>query len=404
MRLKKDEIIEKIFYIAIGIYFFFSAMTMTMIENISMVDQAAKLMRYVCYFAFVVVITCNIVKGFSIKRFILDYFNYCRKHILLILLLVITVVIYLQMGERIPLIMMLLIWACSFYDFKKIVKVYFGASLSLMILTWGLALMGKIPDIDITRVDKIRYSIGYIYPLETMTFFLFLVISYAYMLGKKYSWKDCIIINMIGMLLYYITEARTSFYLVIAVSFVFLLFAKVDMERIMKKLFPWAGYLVLILCTMVSLLGGIFYDTENTLLVKLNLIISNRFRMMNNAFEQYGFSLFGERIEWVGYGGLVDTTVTGGRYNFVDCSYGKVLLDYGIIFFILVLIGYAFMYHVAAKKKDYTLIIAITIVLVVSIMEPRLISIEMNPFLLLLGWFFCHSNERKKAVQAGGQA
>ena len=135
------------------------------------------------------------------------------------------------------------------------------------------------------------------------------------------------------------------------------------------------------------------YNRGYELITKLDALFSNRFRMMNEAFDKYGFTWFGEKIEWVGYGGLIDPVAsTAGKYNFVDCSYGKVLLDYGIIFFVLVLIGYAVIYHTASKELDYALIIAISVVLVVSVMEPRLVSIEMNPFVLLLGRFFLKSN------------
>ena len=51
-----------------------------------------------------------------------------------------------------------------------------------------------------------------------------------------------------------------------------------------------------------------------------------------------------------------------------------------------------YMYIQAEKKQDYGLIVALSVVMVVSIMEPRLVSIEMNPFLLLLGEFFLLRN------------
>ena len=407
MRLNKEAVVEKVFFITMGIYFFLSAMTVTMVDSIEIVDKVATLTRYICYLVFVVVIIANVVTsktGNYFKRFVVDFFQYARSHVILILALLTTMLIFIRTRERLPLILVVIIWACSFYDFKKIAKTYLYASALLMMLAWMLSITGKIANIWVWREGKLRYSIGYVYPLETMSHFLFMILAYIYIVGKKFKAKDFLVINMISILLYYITEARASFALIFLSSLAAFLYAKINMEKLLKVIFPWIGYLLLAVCVLFSLGGGIAYSESSSLLVKIDSVISHRFEMMRNAFTNYGFSLFCKKIEWVGYGGLNDAIVeTAGRYNFVDCAYAKMLLDYGIIFSILVLIGYAVIYYTASKAQDYALIIAISVVLVISVMEPRLVSIEMNPFVVLLGSFFLYSRgNKKKLADAGG--
>lgn len=396
MYLKKSEIIEKLFYIIIAVYFVFSAMTMTMVEDIDAVALIAKLARYVCYVAFLFVITCNIVNFntmLTIKGIVLDFVNYFRKHIILFLVLCNTMLILLSSKARGPLVLVLLIWACSFYDFKKIIKLYFNVMFCFMIFTWGLSLLELVPEIIITRAGRQRFSLGFIYPLETMTFYLFLVICHVYLKSKDYNWKEFGFTNIIAYLLYALTDARTSYYLVVGVSIIALFYAKTNVEVLLKKISPKFCYTMVTVLVFAILGCGYFYNEDNRFLSKLNDLLSTRLELMNRAFRNYGVSLFGEKITWVGFGGQTDPALVERTYNFVDCGYAKMLLDYGIIFAVLVCVGYALMYKYAIEKQDYILMLAVTMILMVSIMEPRIVSIEMNPFVLLLSILFMKENK-----------
>lgn len=396
MYFKKTDIIEKIFYITITIYFLFAGMTITMITDNGIVELFAKLMRYACYALFLLIIMCNIInlkERITFQSIINDAMQYLKKHLLLLFLIINTLFILISTGEREPFVLLMLIWACSFYDFNKIVRVYFNTMIGFMLGTWGLSVLGLIPEIMIYRGDRQRFSIGFVYPLETMTFFLFLVICYIYVKNKDFGLKDFTLVNVIALLLYVATDARTSYYLVIAVSIVALLFSKTSFENILKKI-SWKLYcLIPIACAGLSIFGGLFYDPQSGIWQKLDSLVSGRLKLTNNAFHTYGFTLFGQKIEWVGFGGITDASLVASTYNFVDCAYAKMLLDYGIVFSIIVILGYVCIYRHAVKKDDYLLVVVVSVVLVVSIMEPRLISIEMNPFLLLLGTLFLKTNK-----------
>ena len=396
MFLKKTDIIEKIFYITIALYFFFSAITLTMAEDITIIQFVAKLARYLCYALFMFIIACNIIdfsKPLTITNIVRTCFNYMKGHLILVLVVAVTVLNFFSAKNRTALILVLLIWACSFYDFKKIISFYFKVMSGVMCFTWGLSLLKLVPEIIIIRGERQRFSLGFIYPLETMTFFLFLVICYIYLKGKEFTVKDFGIVNVMGYLVYAVTDARTSYLLLIAVSLVGLIFARTNLDKLLDYI-NVKVYYVCVAALSIGILGcGYFYREDNAFSVKIDSLLNNRVRLMNEAFNKYGVSLFGENIHWVGFGGQTNTQAVENAYNFVDCAYAKMLFDHGLIFAILVCVGYAFIYKYAVEKKDYILILAVTMVLVVSIMEPRLISIEMNPFVLLLSLFFVKKNK-----------
>ena len=396
MYLKKNKVIEGIFYITIAVYFLFSILTLSMLEDYTIVTIVAKLVRYASYALFLFIIMCNIIefnKKITIKSIIINFINYFRAHILLALILVNTVIILLKTRERTPLIIVLLIWACSFYNFKKIIRLYFNVGFLFMICTWFFSLLEIIPEIIIWREGKIRYSLGYVYPLETMTHFLFLTICFIYLIDKKFGIKEYIIINMLGFLLYIVTDARTSYYLLLLVTTVGLIYSKTSIEILIKKIKAEFFYVIVMSCFAVSTGAGVLFNDNINILVKLDNLLSGRIGLMNEAFHKYGINAFGQKIEWVGFGGSIDTSALLNSYNFVDCAYAKMLLDYGIIFSLFILIGYCYIYRQAVKNQDCILLLVISIVLVVSIMEPRLISIETNPFMLLLGGFFTQTNK-----------
>ena len=396
MFLKKHDIIEKIFYITIAVYFIFSAITLTMAEEVALIALVAKLARYVCYVAFLFIIACNVIdfsKPLTIKNIIVSFVQYMLKHLILVFVILVAMCILLSAKDRAPLVLVLLIWTCSFYDFKKIIAFYFKVMAGFMCFTWGLSLLEIVPEIIITREERQRFSLGFIYPLETMTFLLFLVICYVYLKDKKFTFKDFALINVIGYLLYAVTDARTSYLLIVGVTIVALIYSKTNLEKLLEKINTKVYYIGIAAISLGILGCGYFYRADSDFFLKLDMILNNRIRLMNEAFREYGISLFGENIRWIGYGGQTDTSLVEAIYNFVDCGYAKMLFDYGVVFAVLVCVGYAFMYKHANAKKDYILILAVTMILMVSVMEPRLISIEMNPFVLLLGLFFMKENK-----------
>lgn len=95
----------------------------------------------------------------------------------------------------------------------------------------------------------------------------------------------------------------------------------------------------------------------------LNSILSDRLRLGANAIEQYGFSLFGKPIEWIGFSIKKTTMEEAIGYNYVDSSYLQLGLNYGLIFLGVVLLIYSIIMNRAIKRKDYYLVSIITIIL-----------------------------------------
>ncbi len=70
------------------------------------------------------------------------------------------------------------------------------------------------------------------------------------------------------------------------------------------------------------------------------------------------------------------------EYNYIDISYARIFFDYGIIFTIFVLLSYSALLVKSFNEKDYWLVFALFFVLIWSIIEPYMITIGKNNFVL----------------------
>lgn len=389
--LNKNNL-EKLFYITIIIYFFSVSINLTMISEINFLNKLLKIARNLCYVSLVYIIMRNII-GYnvqSVKEFVYKIINYLKQHIFLCCVIFLTCIPVIITRNKMPLILTIVMWACSFYDIKKILKSFLYSNLLIFVITCICSLFNVIPDITITRGTTIRYSFGYIYPLELTTHFLFLTMIYVYLRGNKYDFRDLIFINIINLLLYKITDARSSFILIILFSFIsyFVEKKKINIGKVKLRYF----YIFLIVCFIVPIVFSIMYNPNNLVMEKINGLLSNRVYLTQNAFNTYGFSLFGKNIEWVAYGRSLDPSSLASTYNYVDCAYAKILLDQGVIIFILIMLGYGNIMYNAFKREDNMLKVIVSIILIISILEPRLFSIELNPFLIMMNLGLVLSN------------
>ena len=103
--------------------------------------------------------------------------------------------------------------------------------------------------------------------------------------------------------------------------------------------------------------------------------------MGRQGIEEYGLSLFGTKIEWVGYDADWES---GMQYNYVDSSYLQIALEYGLIVLVIILILYAILIYASIRNKHTYLCWIVLIVLAFCVTEPRLVKIAYNPFLLLV--------------------
>lgn len=263
----------------------------------------------------------------------------------------------------------------------NIMKVYAIITLIGMSLTVVTSLLGIVPNLIYEVDGRNRQALGIIYPTDCAAHIFYLTMIIACISNRVMKWWKIGVIILIDVLIYQVCGARTSticlaIFIVMNIICLFYkqLFTKIS--KLIKALIYSPAIIALI-----SIIFIILFDMRYPIWVKLDSILNSRLRLGAEAIQQYGVKLFGQFIEEAGFGGEILSPTT---YFFIDNSYIRMLLEYGIVIFVLVVMMYIMIGKKALVEKRYILLITITIVAIQSFMEHHLIEVTYCPLIVLL--------------------
>ena len=319
-------------------------------------------------------------------------------------ILAVTVVLMLNsvtVGGNTLLCLFLFVIGMRNVDFKLVCKI------SLLWYLLGIAITilgsqcGLIENWDYTSGARVRHALGYFYPSHATSVMLYTMCLFCYVLGNKLTFWQVILLEVLNILQYKETNARAGTLLMVIMPILFWTI-KIDKKKISERLYGTILTLAFPVCAMLSILISLIYS-GNGILLKINNMLSNRFSLAHEALKEYGVSAFGEEIKWIGNGGYGYVfTHFDESYNYVDCSYVRILLDYGVIFFVIVIIGFSLAARKAKQENDKYLLLSLAFVAMYSIIEPRLLEIGFNNFVLVLVSLIPQKENTKMGFASGG--
>ena len=93
---------------------------------------------------------------------------------------------------------------------------------------------------------------------------------------------------------------------------------------------------------------------------------------MHKGIQNWGITLFGQYI---------DMNTNSGTYNVIDSTYMSVLLNSGLLVFLIWIFFATIVTYMAYKKKDKILVLSIFAVSLHGLFDTGFISIGFNPTL-----------------------
>lgn len=240
-----------------------------------------------------------------------------------------------------------------------------------------------IPDSSIVRpsgggLGRIRYTLGFVSPNHIGQLLASVLICYYCLYGIKHV-LEYLLTVAIGAYTYLITNSRAAA-IVILILLVISLFRKLVYPTFyIHRILPLTRYLIVAI-PLVWLLLSMWYQPEG-LLKTLNKLFSKRLYFSKMGLEKDGIWLFGHPLN------LVSTTesVRTGRSPYVlDNSYMYTVIQFGILFFLLLLGIYYVLYTKFMNCGRYRFVEALFVVLVYATFENILLRININPLPLLL--------------------
>ena len=274
-------------------------------------------------------------------------------------------------------------------DFKRIIKIYFYVGMLLLAFVVISAMGGLIRNLvyrrDMTNI--VRQSFGIAYPTDFAAHVLYLILAYAYLKFGKIKWYDYAVFLAAAVFLVKFSDARLSAYAIILSIPVLWIGQRAQTDHLLSRFIASFYWTVPILSAYLVIIASYFFTPSNKILTKVNNASSGRLFLGHKAISEYGFSMFGKQIiehGWGGANGLKMSQNAPANYFFVDSSFLRMTILYGIIMAIIILLAMTTISWESFQKGSFALASIIVIVSVSAMVEQRLLDLAYDPFLIAL--------------------
>lgn len=372
MEKEKVEYISKknfIFLLALGLYLLTLGIEYT--ELSLRYGKEIQIVRYISY-------------GLCIIKILLEAVYRKRETFIYAVILLFAGYESMISGKRGMFFLMFFLLASYGVNLKQAFKVQIAIQGACLFTVWLMCLMGIFDNLEFYRHGAVSYSMGFSYVGFSGALFIAMEVSWMFLRNKEITLAETAFFLVIWIVIFYFTDTRAVTMLGIFMTIACYL-AKFWKKSIKNNLVKWLCILYYPLIT--ALIWGLQYyynRHDNTgIMKKLNEALSGRLQLNKHAIETYGLKLLGDNITWITN---MDNRVRNA-YNYVDCTYFKVLFDFGLVIGILFLASHIYIMYYMWKNNQLTGCIILCVLSVLAFMTP-LTGLNTNPLLLLAGGIF----------------
>lgn len=387
---------EPLFFFAYVVFMTATVLQTTMYTEMAYFPQLFIAMRY---FAFVVGAGKVLLDLYGDLREVRgdrkklhDWVSVVVKYVVMAALVV---AVSVTADERALAFLLVLLLAARGVSVNKIFRVTLWLQIALAAFVFLSAASGLIIDLRFERAGAFnRHALGYWFPSYVMSYYFFILLLLFWTRKTPFKWTTVALLEGLNLLLFLLTDARLGLLMNTALIGAELLrsiepvrkplynFVKKVLDtRFLGPLVKW-GWALLpeLLCGFLMLL---FLFPTSWLAQFVDGKLSNRIYYAYIGIQNYGVHLLGNNIEWIGYGARADMSAVEKTYNFVDCAYVFILLNYGILLFLGMLFCLFWVSARLGKKGELHKAFLYGLIFLYCFVEPRLLEVNMNTFLFL---------------------
>lgn len=288
--------------------------------------------------------------------------------------------------------------------FDRILKVFFGVSLVILAAAMICSQAGIIENLVYPSVrGGVRQCFGTIYPTDFAAHVFYMAMAALCMNNRRIHIADIVIVGALGVFVYKACSAFTGT-MTLGLAAIGMIVVMIVQRRLEQKEKPegtdaplgwWNGllrFLTLAPVFFAALFIGMvhLYRPESAFWAKLDQILSLRLSVSAEGTANYAYRLFGQHVEEFGNGRSIETRE---HYFFLDDSYLRMALIYGIVILIVVLLMMIIIANRAVRYQRCMLYLAMLLIALHCFMEQHLLEMAFNPF--ILGMFADMNWERK---------
>ncbi len=324
----------------------------------------------------------------GLKILLYDHFNFWQ--IVFCGFLVIDCVLIQQIaGYPAPTYFVLVLIGAKDIDFHKILKIYIVVIGSVVFCAYAASMLGVIVNLQYEPTGSswhnIRNSFGIIYTTNFAAYIFFLLLAFFYLKGKDLKFYHYIGTLLFDAVIFYFCETRLD---CLCIAVMVLVFAGINyfdhrkptLRDKYRKKRDWLGALSPFFMPLSMLIAFIFtvaYNPANPAFAELNDLLSRRLSLGQAGLEEYGITLFGKAFRMFGNGGATNLTA---EYFYLDSSCFYVLLQYGLLFFLALMV--IFMYCGWKNKNDHYYATVLLLLSINCMIAHHMTNSSYDPFIL----------------------
>lgn len=355
---------KNLFYFCYIIFIFSS-----MFANVKFLSIFMNKINYIIYLGLLLCILLKI-KTYRKKELIFMVFS----------LIVITISWIISKNNSI-FILFLFIFAMKNIEFDSLIKFDLKMKILFVPIVIGLHYLGLTNDLIMYREDgTVRSSMGFGHP-NTFAVYLFAIFcEYIYLNRDKkrflgISILAIVVFNMIN----YFSDSRGSAYTIIML-YLFITVKKIDfIGLINKKFVKYFLTSIIFIFTAFSYFISINYNPYNKMMYEINKIFTGRISSSYKFLNNYNINLLGNELYIVS---TKQSLLTGENTIILDNAYIKLILQLGIITYLIFAIYYTLSIRKAYSKNNYILVILFFIFAIRGLFGNVLFYLYGNVFLL----------------------
>lgn len=349
-------------------------------------------------------IACLSIPLLIFKIYVLD--KWSPKELIVISLLLILGVIVWRKAHNVDLLMLFpFIIGAKNVDFRSIIQWHFYLTLLFLLLVMVFALIKIIPNlIYYSESRPTRYSLGMLYPSVIAAHYLYLTLDYCYLRFGKLNILDYLVILLGDYICMLLTNTRLDFLATLLAIPVMIVAQRAFAGKRWSQIIASFWWMATPILSALTIFLSYFYISSNHILHKINALSSGRLALGNQAFERYNVNLLGRTIVEYSYAGVKGRQLASGigfvqhSYFYIDSSYVRMLLLWGLLTFLIVVGVLTFIAIRSTKQKTFVLSSIILLASLSFMFEPHIVQIIYNPFLLslLANSYYTHFKREKE--------
>ena len=357
LSVKVDKLNE--FFLMISIFMIEFATYTKNIVNVTNYSQQIINVALIILFAF------SVFKLFYMKVNL-------KKWLIVMILLFMSLLSYIVTKDSLMLQLCFLMITAYNVDFKKIIKSDLIFKLILLIYVVINYRMNNVFTPYFMRNGEMRYSFGFNQPNVFSGYLVSVFFEYIYLTNRNKKKFINIIIFILVMYFVNLAKSRAAEIILIAFAAVYLLFKiiekfKKEQNKNNKSILFHLTFITFIVLSVFSIITTKSYINGNHYAFLLDKVLSERLMIQSMFYKAYDITFFGNEIIY---------------FDTLDNAYMRLLLNFGIVIWMIYGFIYSFIISKAKKNNDNVIMLIFAVFLGYGLMEWYILRPALNIFLL----------------------